>query len=393
MISREDFFMIHQLRQQGCYLADIASKVNCSVRTVQRQLKKNPPPSIRKRTIHKPGKLDPFKATIDSMLASNIWNAVVILDRIVAMGYTGKISILRDYIKPKRALRQSRATVRYETEPGRQLQHDWGELTVEIAGEQRKVYISVNTLGYSRRCFVWAAFSNDAAHTYESLVQSFNWFGGVPAEVLVDNQKAAVLKHPGNGRVTFNDGFLMLAHHYQFKPRACKPYRPQTKGKTERMVHYVKDNFFPRHAGFESLAHLNGLLVQWVRDVADERIHGTVKERVLNRFAREQSCLKPLPAMDFDTSYREQRRVPSDAYINVRTNRYSVPDRLTGQAVNIRIGLDNTLRVYDDQDQLAASHVLNDGSHQWILEPTHHRAMYESVKVETRDLSCYAEVA
>ena len=74
-------------------------------------------------------------------------------------------------------------------------------------------------------------------------------------------------------------------------------------------------------------------------------------------------------------------------------HRYSVPDRLTGQAVSIRIGLDNTLRVYDDQDQLAASHVLRDGSHQWILEPTHHRALYEAVKVETRDLSCYAEVA
>ena len=86
------------------------------------------------------------------------------------------------------------------------------------------------------------------------------------------------------------------------------------------MVHYVKENFFTRHAGFESLAHLNRLLVQWMQEVADERIHGTVKERVLNRFAREQSCLKPLPALGFDTSYREQRRVPSDAYINVRTN-------------------------------------------------------------------------
>lgn len=85
--------------------------------------------------------------------------------------------------------------------------------------------------------------------------------------------------------------------------------------------------------------------------------------------------------------------MPSDAYIDDRTNRYSVPSRLTGESVSIRIGLDNTLRVYDSQDQLAASHTLSDGSHQWILEPTHHRALYETVKVETRDLSCYAEVA
>ena len=392
MTNREDFYMIHQLRQEGCFLVDIADKMNCSVKTVQRQLKRKHPPSLCKRTVHKPRKLDPFKSTVDGMLANNIWNAMVIFDRITSIGYTGKISLLREYIHPKRALRPSLATVRYETDAGYQLQHDWGELAVEVGGELRKVYISVNTLGYSRRFFVYAAYSNDAAHTYESLVQSFNWFGGVTREVVVDNQKAAVINHPGNGKVKFNEGFLMLAHHYHFKPRACRPFRPQTKGKTERMVHYVKDNFFQRHTAFESIAHLNQLLCEWLQQIADQRIHGTVKERVLDRFTREQPCLSALPTIEFDTSYREFRRVPSDAYIDVRANRYSVPARLIGETVSIRIGLDNTLRVYDPHDELVASHTLSTGRHEWVLESTHHRALYEAVKVETRDLSHYVEV-
>lgn len=392
MINREEFFMIHRLRNQGRYLNDIAHDAQCSVSTVQRALKQDTPSPSRQITVNGPSKLDSYKPTIDAMLANNIWNGVVIFAELKSKGYTGGITILRDYIKPKRVMRLSKATVRYETEPGQQLQHDWGELMVNVGGELRKVYVSVNTLGYSRRFYVWAAYSNDAEHTYESLVRSFNWFGGVSTQVLVDNQKAAVLKHPCNGKVKFNEGFLMLAHHYQFQPKACKPYRPQTKGKTERMVRYVKENFFQRYQQFESLGQLNQQLSAWMNEVADERLHGTVKEKVNDRFKRELPHLKALPAIQFDTSYREVRRVPADAYIEVRANRYSVPAGQVGQIVSIRIGLDDTLRVYDAEDALVANHRLKSGKHHWVLESTHHRALYESVKVETRDLSHYVEV-
>jgi len=102
----------------------------------------------------------------------------------------------------------------------------------------------VNLLGFSRRFHVWAAPCEDAEHTYESLVRAFEWFGVVPAEVWVDNQKAAVLSHDPGGTVRFNPGFVQLADHYGFRPKACRPHRPQTKGKDERMVRYVKENFF-----------------------------------------------------------------------------------------------------------------------------------------------------
>ncbi len=96
-------------------------------------------------------------------------------------------------------MRPSKKTVRFETQPGYQLQHDWGEVEAEVAGQRCRVNFAVNTLGFSRRFHVFAAPKQDAEHTYESLVRAFRYFGGSVKTVLVDNQKAAVLKN-NNGR-------------------------------------------------------------------------------------------------------------------------------------------------------------------------------------------------
>ncbi|AMO57910.1 IS21 family transposase, ORF1 [Endozoicomonas montiporae CL-33] len=291
MINREDYLMIKQARDKGCYLEDIACQRGCSVSTVKRALQRQGPPPRRKSGVRQ-SKLDDFKSVIDALLAENVWNAEVIFAEIKGQGYAGGITILRDYIHPKRTLRESKATTRYETAPGHQLQHDWGELQIEVGGELRKVYVSVNVLGYSRRFYAFAAYSNDAEHTYESLIRAFEWFGGSSAQVLVDNQKAAVLEHPGNGQVKFNEGFLLLSRHYEFQPKACKPYRAQTKGKTERMVRYVKENFFQRYRSFESLEHLNQQLGDWLTNVADERHHDTLKEKVADALLKNSRTFK-----------------------------------------------------------------------------------------------------
>ena len=174
-----------------------------------------------------------------------------------------------------------------------------------------------------------AAPSCDAEHTYESLVRAFAWFGGVTGQVWVDNHKAAVTAHVP-GAVRFNERFKQLARHYGFVPKACRPYRPRTKGKVERIVGYAKQHFFQRYRSFESFAHLNQLLEAWLLGEADRRLHGTVKEVVAVRFQRERPALLPLPVHPIDTSYIETRQVGWDAYVNVRGNRYSVPSTYCG---------------------------------------------------------------
>ena len=139
------------------------------------------------------GKLESYKATVDHLLKYGVWNAVVILGEIQVKGYTGRYTILREYIQPKRALRSEKATVRFETEPDEQLQTNWDGIVTEIGGEPSRVYFIVNQLGYSRRFHFWYSDSQDAEYTYEGLIRSLEYFGGLSKEVLVDNQKSTVL--------------------------------------------------------------------------------------------------------------------------------------------------------------------------------------------------------
>jgi transposase len=242
MLNQEDYIVIKTLKQRGVYHKDIAEQLGVHSKTVSRALQRGSAP-LRRRKKRK-SKLDPYKPQIDQLLSEGVWNAVVILREIQAAGYEGGSTILRDYIAPKRVMRQSKATVRFETPPGRQMQSDWGQVVTEIAEQKTKVYFIVNTLGYSRRFHFWCTNSLDAEHTYEGIIRSFEYFGGVTEEVLVDNQKTTVLENRSGQSPRFNERFIDLAGHYGFAPRACQPYRARTKGKDERMVGYIKQHFF-----------------------------------------------------------------------------------------------------------------------------------------------------
>lgn len=389
MLSQEDYIVIKTLKARGVYQTDIAAELGVHPRTVSRALKRGSAPQMPRQK--RSSKLDPYKAQIDQLLSEGVWNTVVILREIQAAGYDGKITLVREYVTPKRALRPSKATVRFETPPGRQLQSDWGQIVTVVAGQEVKVDFIVNTLGYSRRFHFWCTDSQDAEHTYEGLVRSFEYFGGVTEEVLVDNQKTAVISHTNGQEAQFNPRFVDLAGCYGFQPRACQPYRARTKGKDERMVGYVKQNFFVRYRAFDSVEQMNLLGEHWLAEEADPRLHGTVKEVVIERFARELPALQPLPAVRYDTAYYETRQVSWDSYVEVRGNRYSVPDQLAGQAVTVRIGLDDVFQVYAGE-QLVAQHRLQARAEGWVSLTGHHTRLWQdTLQVEQRPLEAYEE--
>ncbi len=398
MLHKEDFAMIKALKEHGVYLKDIAADLGVHPKTISRALQRGRAPARSRPPAD--SKLDPFKPAVDRLLAEGVWNAVVVWNEIKAQGYTGKLTILREYIEPKRVLRASKATVRFETAPGEQLQSDWGEIVVPLAGQPTKVCFIVNELGYSRRFHFWCTDSLDAEHTYEGLIRSLEYFGGVPHEVLVDNQKSAVLEpRHGNQPAHFNERFLDLAACYGFTPRACRPNRARTKGKDERMVGYTKHNFFERYRSFDGWAHVNQLAEHWLAQEADQRVQGTVKEVVAERFAREQPHLAPLPDQRYDTAYHELRQAAWDAYIEVRGNRYSVPADQAGQTVEIHLSLEDVLLVYRHPRQSpdeppVARHVLRSAAEGWVTAPQHHAALWQTtLKVDARPLAVYAEVA
>jgi transposase len=153
MLTKEDYAVIKALTKRGVYQKDIAAELGVHPKTISRALQRGAAPS-RPRS-PRPRKLDPYKPRIDQVLGDGVWNAVVIFRALRAAGYTGQLTMLRAYIAPKRALRPSRATVRFETEPGYQLQSDWGATTALVAGQPTTVQFIVNQLAFSRRFHFW----------------------------------------------------------------------------------------------------------------------------------------------------------------------------------------------------------------------------------------------
>jgi len=266
---------------------------------------------------------------------------------------------------------EARATVRFETAPGRQLQIDFGERLVEIGGARIKVYFFVAVLGYSRRLHVRAFLNERQESWFAGLESAFLSFGGVPEDVLMDNPRALVLEHDRETRsVSFNPKLVAFARHWGFKARACAPYRARTKGKTENGVGYVKKNAVAGRS-FKSFEELEAHLAAWERDVANARVHGTTGEAPADRFAKEEAGrLKPLadrPA--FGSCRTLERKVGNDCAVEVDGNSYSAPWRLIGERVEVTVAA-GQVRLRHGAKEVAV-HKLAEGCRQRVLDPAH----------------------
>ncbi len=263
------------------------------------------------------------------------------------------------------------ATMRFETPPGHQMQIDFGQKRMEIGGEKVRVYIFVATLGYSRRTFVTAFLHERQSAWFDGIEAAFRHFGGVTSEVLLDNAAALVTRHDAVTReIVFNDRLHAFSRYWDFRPRACAPYRARTKGKDERGVGYVKHNALAGHS-FDSMEALHRHLAWWMRTVADLRCHGTTGEPPLERFVRDEAAtLRPLNGRPPFRQIRELlRKVHADCAVEVDTNAYSVPWRLIGEIVEVTIS-GGQVRVFH-AGQLVASHAEAHGRHRRLTDPTH----------------------
>jgi transposase len=263
------------------------------------------------------------------------------------------------------------ASVRFETAPGQQLQIDFGERLVEIAGSQVKAFVFVATLGYSRRLHVRAFRSEKQEHWFAGLESAFRTFGGVPETVLMDNPRALVVRHDAASRsVQFNDKLIAFAKHWKFSPRACAPYRARTKGKTESGVGYVKKNAIAGHS-FESWEAFEAHLARWEREVANVRVHGTTGEAPAARFQRDEAHrLRALGDRPAFGSLRELSRVVgNDCAVDVDTNSYSVPWRLIGERVAVTVAAGD-VRIRHGACEVAV-HRQGQGRRQRIVDPAH----------------------
>jgi transposase len=350
----------------------IAREMGCSRTTVRRYLEAGGWMAYRKPRRER--RLDGLEAWLLERFGRHRGNAdVVRQDLAREHGIAVSLrTVERAVAGHRQALRaEARATVRFETPPGRQLQIDFGETRVSIGGETVRVYLFVATLGYSRRCFVRAYRHERQSSWLDGIEAAFRYFGAVPQEVLLDNARALVEHHDAATReVRFNERLHAFARYWGFQPRACAPYRARTKGKDERGVGYVKHNAIAGH-GFASWAGLEAHLVWWLREIADLRVHGTTGEAPLVRFRRDEAAaLKPLDGRPPFRQVRELvRRVQADCAIEIDANSYSVPWRLIGESVQVVLS-DGWVRVLHAGREVAV-HAETTGRHQRVTDPAH----------------------
>jgi transposase len=292
------------------------------------------------------------------------------------------------------------ATVRVETPPGDQLQIDFGQKRLLIAGASIRVFVLVAVLSYSRRLFVKAFLNERGDDWREGIAAAFLHFGGVPRVLLGDNARALVLgRDRATGTVSFHPTYLAFCRDWDVQPRACAPYRARTKGKTEAGVKFVKGNALA-DLTFDSFAALEQHLAAWMV-VADQRRHGTTREAPLVRFERdERAQLRSLPARALPRRIqRLRRRVSLDAFVDVDTVRYSVPHRLVRDHVEVAVS-DERVDIFHGVD-LVATHARSTEPFARVVNPHHYAGLWRvdtgaaataSLALLGRDLDDYAAI-
>ena len=382
MIVVEAWATIRYLHAQGRPIRAIARELGLSRNTVRTALREDNPPRYARPSRPNP-QLAPFSEQIRQMWVEKEFIGTRILRELRALGYEGSASALYAYLRDVKAAVKARVIERFETLPGQQAQFDWSVYTITLGGQTVKLTLFCLTLAFSRRKFYWPSLDATQASIFEALEAGLRHFGGAPKEVLVDNARALVLEaHPE--QPVWNPHFLELCGHYRLQPRTCQPGRPQTKGKVERPFYYLEQQFIKGNtwADWDALA---GDLAAFTADDLDQRPHGTTGEPPIERFAREQECLTPLPPVPFIGTHELIRKVSGDCLVPYGGSRYSVPWPYAGKQVWLRPSQGRQLIVRGQDGQEIARHNLVIQKNCTVLVPEHYAGLRRAApKTRTR---------
>jgi transposase len=335
---------IRILRKQGKSLRAIAGEVGVAVNTVRKYLVDDGAPRYKKRAA-KAGKLAPFMDYLRQRVeaARPHWIPATVLCREVReRGFTGGERLVRNFVRSLKPVKVEEPLIRFETMPGQQMQVDW----IEFKRERLSAFVA--TLGHSRASYVEYVTDERIETLVACHVNAFEFFGGVPREVLYDNMKTVVIERDayGEGKHRFHPALWDLAKHYNFKPRLCRPYRAKTKGKVERFNRYFRYSF---HLPLVTRLRQAGLRLdrdtatiearRWLRDVANARIHTQTRCIPAEALAEERAALQPLP-----TPYRGDVRAARAKSIEASPVSLPPPARIALPAQHVLALYDDLLR-------------------------------------------------
>lgn len=333
MISRETVFEIHRLNDEGYKKRKIARLLGIGRNTVGRYLKD--PDRVFRKQSNRISKLDPFKDSIKEYLEKDSEvSAMVIWDKIKEKGYVGGKTILVNYLRQIRGtIKAKKAFIRYESDPGQQIQVDWGHFgSIDYEGTKRKLYALLVIESYSRMLYVEYTHSQRQEALHGALLNAFKYFGGTPKSILVDNMVTAVIDRQST-LIRFNDAFLDFLRPYHIVPKACNIRSPESKGKIEASVKYLRRNFMPLRE-FSDLTDVQIQVLDWLDKTANVRMHQTTGESPKEKF--KNVVLRPLPDLINEPTECNILKVHKDFAIKFDGNQYTTPPWTIGKKLTVK---------------------------------------------------------
>jgi transposase len=372
MIDYETFLKIkHHHQHDGLNTGQIARMINCDERTVRRWLKQ--PRYLPRQCALRSSKLDVFKADICQWLEKYPYSAVQIFDRIKENGYQGGYTIVKDYVRKVRP-RKTKAFLTLAFAPGECAQIDWGSAGSVVVGTTRRLLsFFAMVLCYSRMLYVEFTVSQSMEHFLACHINAFRYFGNrVPAKIMVDNLKSAVIRRITGHDPVLNAKYLDFANHFGFSIAPCGVGKPQEKGRVENAVGYIKKNFL---AGLtiSDFSVVNPAAVLWMDTVANIRVHGQTGKRPVDMFQQERDTMIPMNINAYDVATPDMVRASSQFRVPLDTNHYSVPALYAGARLMMKAYPDRICLYH--QDRLIARHVRCYDRRQDVLDPDHCRQL------------------
>ena len=342
--------------------SELARRMNCSRQTINTKLnKQNNLQKNRKRKYE--SKLDEFKDLIETKVEKYACSAMSIYLLLKnKYGYTGGYSTVARYVSNFKQEQKVKVTIRYETIPGYQAQVDWKERLelIDNSNASYTINIFLMTLGYSRMKFVKLTFDRTQSTLFECMTSAFEFFGGTPDEILFDNMKTVVDHAKSNfTNVVINERFAQFAKDAGFNIRACRAFRPETKGKVEVLAKIM--NRLKAYNGefsnqFELMEIVNEMNITLNREI----VQG-INQRPIDRFKKEKNTLNPVNIEILKPYFIRQKeyKVSKESMITFKGKKYSVPTAYIGKYVTITEG-DSTIYIYYSTNFICSYDILID---------------------------------
>lgn len=346
--------------------AEIARKYGCDYRTVKRYFE-NDVEDITHRIYH--SKLDPFKQIIQDKFNKGC-SAYSIFKFIEKKGFNGKYTIVKNFCREIKREELKKATIRFETNPGLQAQVDWKENLTLVSkhGEIFTVNIFLMLLGYSREKYIELTLDRNQDTLFNVMARGFKYFEGVPKEIIFDNMKTVVDQSKTMyGNAVINDKFYQFSKDMGFEVWACRPYRPQTKGKVEALARTMK-RLKVYDGEFESLEELDEI-VRELRDDLNSEVSQATGEPPNRLWMKEKEYLHPLPVQEILDTYLTTpltRKVSKESMIIYNKRKYSLPVKYIGKTVDIKEENGKILIMY--QQRLITTFKLSDRKFNYKIE-------------------------